>query len=110
MAEATQRRLHQELGIHATLEFTYKFAYQASFGALGSENELCSVFIGRTDEPIRPNETEIAEHRFVEAAELSASLERDGDRYTPWFKMEWRRLNEEFAARLAAYTAGSQPT
>ena len=104
MEDATARRLHQELGIGAVLEFTYKFSYQASFGALGSENELCSVFLGRSDEPIRANETEIADHRFVNVAELNDALARESDRYTPWFRMEWRTLNEEYAARLAEYS------
>ena len=49
MQMATERRLQQELNTASTLEFIYKFEYQARFGDLGSENELCSVYLGRLD-------------------------------------------------------------
>lgn len=101
---ATERRLEQELGIHAELEFVYKFAYQASFGELGSENELCSVLLGRTAEPVRANGTEIAEYRFIAADELTRALDEESEGFTPWFRLEWRRLNEEFAKTLERYT------
>jgi isopentenyl-diphosphate delta-isomerase len=79
---ATARRLQQELNTSAELEFIYKFAYQAQFADQGSENELCWVYLGRLSEEASANETE---------------------RFTPWFRMEWQRLNEEFADRLAEY-------
>ena len=105
MAEATRRRLEQELGIHTELEFVYKFSYQARFGELGAENELCYVFLGRTDEPIRANWHEIADIRYAAARDVSHAFTNDTERYTPWFEMEWRRLNEEFGDLLARYTS-----
>lgn len=106
MELATRRRLTQELGVVAELEFVYKFSYHARFGELGSERELCSVFLGIADGDVAANSSEIADVRFISAAELSGALEADGEKYTPWFRMEWRRLNEEFAERLGRYTAG----
>ena len=47
METAIQRRLHEELGVACPLQFLFKFQYQAQFDATGSENELCSVFVGR---------------------------------------------------------------
>ncbi len=49
MQVATERRLQQELNTAAALEFIYKFEYQARFGNLGSENELCWVHLGRVE-------------------------------------------------------------
>jgi isopentenyl-diphosphate delta-isomerase type 1 len=40
MEEATQRRLHEELGISCPLQFLFKFQYHAQFDATGSEHEL----------------------------------------------------------------------
>ena len=37
------------------------------------------------------------------AAELDAELESDPGSYTPWFKLEWRALRNEYANRLARY-------
>lgn len=106
---ATTRRLLDELNVSATLEFVYKFSYQAGFGDAGSENELCSVLLGRLDgEPIA-NATEIAAMRFVTAADLSDELVTTPDAFTPWLKLEWQRLNEEFATTLAKYSAPGQP-
>lgn len=104
MQVATARRLEQELNAKAGLEFVYKFEYQASFGDEGSENELCWVFLGRLGGVVRANEAEIAELRFVTADDLSREIESDPDRFTPWFGMEWQRLNEEFSDRLEPYT------
>jgi isopentenyl-diphosphate delta-isomerase len=101
---ATSRRLHQELGTSSGLEFVYKFSYQARFGDQGSENELCSVYLGRLEQPAVANEVEIAALRYLSPAALDEEISAAAERFTPWFKLEWQRLNEEFADRLAAYT------
>jgi isopentenyl-diphosphate delta-isomerase len=100
---ATARRLQQELNTSAELEFIYKFAYQAQFADQGSENELCWVYLGRLSEEASANETEIADLRFVSANDLHGEIDAVPERFTPWFRMEWQRLNEEFADRLAEY-------
>lgn len=105
MPTATRRRLAEELGVTAELEFVYKFCYQAGFGDAGSENEFCWVFLGRCIDSPAPNETEIAATRFVSVAELNAALENEPDTYTPWFNMEWRCLQREHADRLKIYTS-----
>lgn len=102
---AVSRRLADELHTRTDPEFVYKFIYQASFENQGAENELCHVFIGRVlDEPVA-NDTEIAELRYATAKQLDSDLARSPDLFTPWFKMEWRRLNDDFANRLASLTA-----
>ncbi|MEM1089332.1 MAG: isopentenyl-diphosphate Delta-isomerase [Pseudomonadota bacterium] len=101
--DAIHRRLAQELGMESQLEFVYKFQYQARFGPEGSENELCSVFLGRAAGDVHANENEIEAWRYVSPADLNAEMEAHPDRFTPWFKMEWERLNEEFGGRLEAY-------
>ncbi len=104
MQMATERRLQQELDIASTLEFIYKFEYQARFGDLGSENELCSVYLGRLERDATANDTEVAALRFVSADKLRAEIDAEPERLTPWFKMEWQRLNEDFPERIANYT------
>lgn len=103
MQLATERRLQQELDTGSELEFIYKFAYQARFAELGSENELCSVYLGRLEREATANATEIAALRFVSADELHLEMDAEAERFTPWFKMEWQRLNEEFTDRLVKY-------
>ncbi len=103
MEVATRRRLRDELGIDATLEFAYKFSYQAQFGEVGSENEMCSVYLGNTNQTCSANSNEIADVRYVSRELLQDELREKPEQFTPWFKMEWERLNGEFADRLSAY-------
>jgi isopentenyl-diphosphate delta-isomerase len=103
MEVATRRRLAEELGIKTDLEFVYKFSYQAHFGQLGSENELCSVYLGKTDQTHVANANEVADVRFLTRDALQAEFEKNSAEITPWFRMEWERLSGEFAEHLAAY-------
>lgn len=89
---AAHRRLSEELGISTPLTYIFKFAYQARFNQHGSENELCSVFIGQSDQPIQADPSEIDAWRFASIPDLEAEMSRNPDRFTPWFKIEWRRL------------------
>ncbi len=100
---AAARRLQDELHVDAELEFVYPFEYQARYGEAGSENELCSVFLGRMKGEPQANATEIDALRYVTVEELDDELATTPERFTPWLKLEWQRLTGEFAARLKAY-------
>ncbi len=93
MEAATQRRLHEELGIRCPLHFLFKFQYQAQFDATGAENELCSVYVGRCREPIQVNSDEIRDWRWVGPEALNREIAAQGGRmFTPWFMLEWARI------------------
>ena len=92
--EAAQRRLKEEIGLETPLRSLFKFQYQAPFKTIGSENELCVVFIGKSDEPVEINPQEIAEYRYVGLEELEKDLRTRPNIYTPWFKMEWQRIRQ----------------
>jgi isopentenyl-diphosphate delta-isomerase len=100
MPTATQRRLAEELGFSCPLEYLYKFQYHAEFGAAGSESELCWVYVGQSDAPVRVNATEIAAWRYVKPADLDREIAESPGHFTPWLKLEWARLRSEFADRL----------
>lgn len=106
MEAATARRLMDELNIRSQLEFVYKFTYQASYGRLGAEHELCWVYVGRTDEEVAPNGHEIAATKYLGRDELRQALATEPDRYTPWFRQEWETLEREHGGLLAGYLAG----
>lgn len=106
MEQATRRRLKDELNIGSELEYVYKFSYQASYGELGSEHELCWVYLGRTDSPVVINETEVAESRYIAPDALNRELADNPLHFTPWFRLEWECLTTEHRGRLAAYTQG----
>jgi isopentenyl-diphosphate delta-isomerase len=103
MDTAVQRRLHEELGVRCPMQFLFKFQYQAQWDATGAENELCSVYIGRTQSPVRADPNEIAGLRWVSPEQLQAEMaRRRPGQFTPWFIMEWERIwNDHRPAVLA---------
>ena len=101
MDEAVARRLYQELGLTATLRFVYKFEYVAAFEDLGTEHELCWVYVGSCDDDPVINTTEIDDWRWIAPADLTRELATNGAAFTPWLKLEWARLRQEFGDDLA---------
>lgn len=102
METATQRRLYEELGLRCPLEFLFKFQYQAQFDAAGAEQELCSVFVGRTSDPVRIDPNEIRAWRWISPENLQAELAGStADRFTPWFVIEWERILRDHRDVLA---------
>lgn len=92
LEQAAQRRLREELGVECSLRFLYKFEYQANYADVGAECELCHVYVGESDGPFDPNESELDDLRFFSRVELADRLDAEPDSFTPWFKMEWEAI------------------
>ncbi len=92
MEAAMRRRLEEELGLRCPLHFLFKFQYQAQFDETGAENELCSVFIGRSTDSVKINADEIHAWRWVQPEALQAEMTGGGGDFTPWFMLEWARV------------------
>jgi isopentenyl-diphosphate delta-isomerase len=92
LESATQRRLREELGINCPLQFLFKFQYQAQFDATGAENELCSVYVGKSPDPITVNSDEINDWRWISPEALQREIADHGESFTPWFMLEWARI------------------
>jgi isopentenyl-diphosphate delta-isomerase len=101
---AVQRRCQQELGFTTDFTFVYKFEYQARFKDIGTEHELCSVYVGTYDGEPEVNASEVRAWRWITRDELTQALSSSTDLYTPWFMLEWERLTDEFATRLPETT------
>ena len=93
---AAYRRLREELGLETKLTYLFKFIYQAQFKDIGSEHELCSVYIGKSDVQIAINPNEIAGWEYFDIDVINVMFEQEPDKYSPWFKMEWQRIQAEF--------------
>ncbi len=99
---AAKRRVEEELGIVVSPKWLYKFEYEARFGDLGSEHELCYVFIAASDATPKLDPSEVAEFRYLSAAELDAEIAIAPDTFSPWFKLEWARVRRDFWADVEA--------
>ena len=77
------------------------FEYHASFKDVGSEHELCSVYVGRSVNVPHANRNEVAKLSYIAPDDLDKALadddahERD-DLYSPWLKLEWARIRKDF--------------
>ncbi len=94
---AIERRLGEELGMRCSLQFLFKFKYQAQFDAEGAEHELCWVYAGRSDEVPTLNRNEVSALRYISPDALDIELAQQPHLFTPWFKIEWQRLRREHA-------------
>lgn len=100
MEQALHRRLREELGLDAPLEFVYKFIYQADFDDVGAEHELCHVYIGAARGEVSVHPEEIADWQWVPVEAVTRQLSTSPELYTPWFKMEWESLTERCPDRI----------
>jgi isopentenyl-diphosphate Delta-isomerase len=100
METAIHRRLYEELGLRCSLQFLFKFQYQAQFESAGSEQELCSVFIGRSSDSVKTDPKEILAWRWIRPEVLQTELVRDPEKFTPWFKLEWARIWRDHRAAV----------
>ncbi|HZD51421.1 MAG TPA: NUDIX domain-containing protein, partial [Woeseiaceae bacterium] len=102
MDEAIHRRAAEELGITSRFTFLFKFTYHARYGRVGAEHEVCSVFLGRSDDTVRCNRNEIASWSFVAPTALTRLLSAYPHWFTPWFRMEWQRIVNDHGDCLEA--------
>lgn len=101
---AVARRLNEELGIEADVQFVYKFVYQANFEDLGAEHECCSVFVGRLTGEVLVNPTEISAWRYVSPKAFEQELLAYPARFTPWCRQEWQALTTDYSDHLQGLT------
>jgi isopentenyl-diphosphate delta-isomerase len=102
MEDAIRRRLDEELGLSAKLEFLFKFRYRSQYDAGGAEHELCSVYWGSCADRPCVNINEIAAWRYLCPRALRAEIHAAPERFTPWFKIEWARIERTHPWILAS--------
>ncbi|MBI4846471.1 MAG: isopentenyl-diphosphate Delta-isomerase [Candidatus Omnitrophica bacterium] len=109
MQAAAQRRLKEELGINVPLFYLFKFEYSARYKDIGVEHELCAVFIGRANKALEIDRDEIADWKFVDYNEISVEIKQKGDIYTPWFKIEWQIMQDDYFQIVNKLFTGKHP-
>ena len=93
---AAQRRLSDELGLSTPLNSIFKFKYSSRNEGFGSETELCTVFIGKSDQVGVVDPNEIEEWKFIDPAVLDGYLLTNEGEYTPWLRIAWKTLRSEY--------------
>lgn len=84
--EAVRRHGRSELGVQARAiePLLPDFAYRAVDASGIVENEVCPVFIARSDDDLRPHPDEVAELRWLTVDQLRETI-----RVAPWAVSPW---------------------
>lgn len=103
---AIHRRVGVELGIQVydLQEALPDFQYRCEYGGV-VENEICPVWLARTDDEPCTNPTEVASTRWLTWKGFKRALARDAEGfYSPWCKLETAMLNDAVAQFLSTIT------
>lgn len=87
VSDAATRRLEEEMGIKAPLNFLYSFKYEAGLDNGLTEHELDHVFWGITDAKPILNPEEVLEYKYISEATLQEDMLANPALYTEWFKI-----------------------
>jgi len=90
--QAAKRRLKEEMGIETDLKKIFSFIYKAKLGSL-VEYEFDHVFFGRFNGKPKPNEKEVEDWQWIKPADLGADIKKNPQKYTPWFKIIFEKIN-----------------
>jgi len=94
--DAANRRLFEELGIHANLTEVFRFIYRDQDPVSGLiEHELDCVFVGKYNGTIKINEEEVQEIAWLSKEKLQELMHDNPRNYSYWFK----HIFKEFSTR-----------
>jgi isopentenyl-diphosphate delta-isomerase len=93
---AAERRIQEELGIHAKTTLAYSFVYKVALENNLTEHELDHVLIGKFDGDPIVNPEEIEDWKYITLSSLRKDIHKNPAHYTHWFKliMEHPELHE----------------
>jgi isopentenyl-diphosphate delta-isomerase len=93
-SDAAIRRLAEEMGLTAELEFLFSFKYFAKFQNGLKEHEIDHVFIGYTDDLPKINKEEAEDFAYVSLRDLKQDIALNPEKYTILFKIILEKMAE----------------
>lgn len=93
---AAHRRLPEELGIKADLDWQFSFIYKATDQATAlHEHELDHVFFGQIEKtPSSVNPKEVGAVKWMEREALEKDVAHNPDQYSFWFKIILQEIKQ----------------
>lgn len=95
--QAALRRLHEEMGIRASLEKIFDFIYRVELDKELIEHEFDHVFTGKFEGVVRLNAEEVHAYRWISVPELEKSFLEKPQEFTFWFKLAWPKVAKCFS-------------
>lgn len=94
-SDAAVRRLREEMGIACGLEEQFHFIYHARLDHALTEYELDHVFTGVSDATPQPDNSEVADWKYMPLPDIDKQIETHPEIFTEWFKIcvkDWRHM------------------
>jgi isopentenyl-diphosphate delta-isomerase len=92
-----RQRIFEEIGVReGHPRRLFDFRYQVAYRDIGSENELCDVFVleGVPEGSITLQPEEISECRFLSLDDLAGEAEKAPEGLTPWLLIAFRMYSD----------------
>ncbi|MBM3916363.1 MAG: isopentenyl-diphosphate Delta-isomerase [Sphingomonadales bacterium] len=84
---AAERRLQEEMGMSAKMQYAFHFIYKAKLDQGLTEHELDHVVFAYADEDPKINTDEVEAYKWISLSDLLQDLENYPHAYTAWFKI-----------------------
>ena len=92
LAQATSRRLMEEMGMQCDMHEVFTFIYKAPVGLGLIEHEFDHVWFGKTDEVPQINTEEVASWKYMRLEDLQTDIKAHPELYTEWFKISFDEI------------------
>ena len=92
LAEATERRLQEEMGMTCKMTEVYTFIYKAPVGQGLTEHEFDHVWIGQSDDLPQITREEEESWKYMSLKDLSEDIKLHPEFYTEWFKITFEEM------------------
>ena len=92
LAEATSRRLQEEMGMTCPMHEVYTFIYKAPVGQGLIEHEFDHVWIGQSDAIPQINREEVESWKYMSLKDLYNDIHLHPECYTEWFKITFEEM------------------
>jgi isopentenyl-diphosphate delta-isomerase len=91
-SDAAARRLKEEMGLVATLEFKTKFRYKSLFENNLSEHEIDHVFVGTTSRDPVIDPGEVMSYKWMGVDEIKNEIKMAPESFTTWFRIAMENI------------------
>lgn len=91
-ADASNRRLKEEMGMSCQLSHAFSFTYRCEFDDGLIEHEIDHVFVGFSEDQPDPNGEEVSQTKYASVDDIRADLIASPEQYTMWFRLCFDRV------------------
>ncbi|MCR5646280.1 MAG: isopentenyl-diphosphate Delta-isomerase [Bacteroidales bacterium] len=94
LAQATARRLKEEMGLSCDMHEVFTFIYKAPVGLGLIEHEFDHVWFGQCDTAPTINTDEVASFKYMNLDDIATDMKDHPEQYTEWFKISFEEVRK----------------